>query len=1042
MMRKAFLRLGLVLFSCLGIATAHAGGPLDLGGAAGHTPVTYTNGGQGITINYDQGGLGSRSKAQADALIDQAIGLWNNVPTATVTLTRGADLPIDVTVANYSTYLGHYSDGINPIIYDTDGSITDALLGVGSKNSILGFAGSAYYSGSATYAEGEAVINGALAVSDNTLTIVLAHELGHFIGLDHTQLDNTQGLASSNYALMYPIAYRTLVSLHEDDTATVSALYPAADLATTYGVLSGKFTKTDATAILGSNIWAKESATGKVYSSVSDYLKQGTGYFRMLLPPGSYTLNAESIQTNFTGGSGVGPYSATPTSASFQAPNPITPITFQNATPGTTYAVNITAGCNADITFKLDGSGSVNSTTCVNRAPVAQNAAVSTKQNTPLNSAVVATDPDNDPLTYRIVAQGTRGTATMNATNGAFTYTPQAGVSGTDSFTFAANDSKVDSNIATVSITIIANAAPTITSLTATPQTLLDTGTSQLQVVANDPDAGPSPLSYVWSITSGGGSLSSTTIANPVYTPPNVSATTPVTINVVVFDGAASVNQSITLTVNDAGTPPPPPPMLSLIISADNANEVYLNGVLLGTGNDWTKSSSYSAALQSGTNVLAVKGIDAGGVAAMIAELAWPGASAVSDATWKVSTTAPAGWANIGFNDSAWPVATSYGQYGVVPWNKNVTGFPSASSAKWIWSADNNNDNTVFLRYTFMVGSVPLAISTGTLANGVAGAAYTQTLAATGGTAPYTWSIATGSLPAGLNLNTATGVISGTPSTAGTSNFSVQVQDNVGATTSKALTLNIAAANVAPTISSLTATPQTLLDTATSQLQVVANDPDAGPSPLSYVWSITSGGGSLSSTTIANPVYTPPNVSATTPVTINVVVFDGAASVNQSITLTVNDAGTPPPPPPMLSLIISADNANEVYLNGVLLGTGNDWTKSSSYSAALQSGTNVLAVKGIDAGGVAAMIAELAWPGASAVSDATWKVSTTAPAGWANIGFNDSAWPVATSYGQYGVAPWNKNVAGFPSASTAKWIWSADNNNDNTVYLRYTFTVP
>jgi hypothetical protein len=268
------------------------------------------------------------------------------------------------------------------------------------------------------------------------------------------------------------------------------------------------------------------------------------------------------------------------------------------------------------------------------------------------------------------------------------------------------------------------------------------------------------------------------------------------------------------------------------------------------------------------------------------------------------------------------------------------------------------------------------------------------------------------------------------------------VQDNVGATASKALTLNITAANAPPVITTLTATPQTLLDTASSQLQVVANDPDAGPAPLSYVWSITSGGGSLSSTTLANPVYTPPNVSAPTSVIINVAVTDGAATVNQSITLTVNDAGAPPPPPPMLSLIISADNANEVYLNGVLLGSGNDWTRSSSYSAALQSGTNVLAVKGIDAGGVAAVIAELAWPGASAVTDATWKVSTTAPTGWQATGFNDSAWPVATSYGQYGVGPWSKGVLGFPSASTAKWIWSADNNNDNTVYLRYTFTVP
>ena len=186
----------------------------------------------------------------------------------------------------------------------------------------------------------------------------------------------------------------------------------------------------------------------------------------------------------------------------------------------------------------------------------------------------------------------------------------------------------------------------------------------------------------------------------------------------------------------------------------------------------------------------------------------------------------------------------------------------------------------------------PLALSTTTLPAGTVGSNYNQALAATGGTPPYTWSIISGSLPAGLSLNAATGVISGTPTTVGTSNFSVQVRDNVGTTTSKALTLTITAANIAPTIAALTATPQTLLDNATSQLQVVASDAD-GPSALSYTWTILSGGGSLNNSAIANPIYTPANVSASTTVTINVAVSDGAAIVNQSITLTVNDAGLP-----------------------------------------------------------------------------------------------------------------------------------------------------
>ena len=51
-------------------------------------------------------------------------------------------------------------------------------------------------------------------------------------------------------------------------------------------------------------------------------------------------------------------------------------------------------------------------------------------------------------------------------------------------------------------------------------------------------------------------------------------------------------------------------------------------------------------------------------------------------------------------------------------------------------------------------------------------------LTATGGAPPYTWSI-TGSLPGGLGLDSATGQISGTPDTAGASNFTAQVADSM-----------------------------------------------------------------------------------------------------------------------------------------------------------------------------------------------------------------------------------------------------------------------
>ena len=84
-----------------------------------------------------------------------------------------------------------------------------------------------------------------------------------------------------------------------------------------------------------------------------------------------------------------------------------------------------------------------------------------------------------------------------------------------------------------------------------------------------------------------------------------------------------------------------------------------------------------------------------------------------------------------------------------------------------------------------------LTITTTSLPGGTVGTAYSQTLQATGGTTPYTWSLASGTLPAGLTLNASTGVISGTPTAAGTSNFTAQVTDALSATATKALSITI-----------------------------------------------------------------------------------------------------------------------------------------------------------------------------------------------------------------------------------------------------------
>ena len=79
---------------------------------------------------------------------------------------------------------------------------------------------------------------------------------------------------------------------------------------------------------------------------------------------------------------------------------------------------------------------------------------------------------------------------------------------------------------------------------------------------------------------------------------------------------------------------------------------------------------------------------------------------------------------------------------------------------------------------TLTVQPTGLVIKTTSLPNGQQGQPYSAALSATGGTAPYTWSVANGSvLPAGLALSSA-GVISGTAVTPGTGTFSVQLADD------------------------------------------------------------------------------------------------------------------------------------------------------------------------------------------------------------------------------------------------------------------------
>jgi hypothetical protein len=143
-------------------------------------------------------------------------------------------------------------------------------------------------------------------------------------------------------------------------------------------------------------------------------------------------------------------------------------------------------------------------------------------------------------------------------------------------------------------------------------------------------------------------------------------------------------------------------------------------------------------------------------------------------------------------------------------------------------------DNTGATRDYFTIkkgaGTAP-TITTSTLPDGTVGAAYSQALAATGSTTPYFWGIVSGQLPAGLGI-TDSGVITGSPTgPAGTSTFEARVTGQNGLSSSRSLSIRVAA----PLQITTTSLPGGSVGTAYSQ-SVVAS---GGQTPLA--WSVVAG---------------------------------------------------------------------------------------------------------------------------------------------------------------------------------------------------------
>lgn len=172
-----------------------------------------------------------------------------------------------------------------------------------------------------------------------------------------------------------------------------------------------------------------------------------------------------------------------------------------------------------------------------------------------------------------------------------------------------------------------------------------------------------------------------------------------------------------------------------------------------------------------------------------------------------------------------------------------------------------------------------LTITNSALPNAQVGKAYTTTLSATGGSEPYTWALASGVLPAGLVLNTGTGVLSGTPSvTAAGTPLTFTVHDASTPAQSQSVSL---ALNVSPAAITVSISPRRAALTVTQTLNLVASTDDyAG-----VVWSTSSVAAGLSAHNSASG--TPVVLTAPSDAGVYTVTATSVTDATQSAVITI-----------------------------------------------------------------------------------------------------------------------------------------------------------
>ena len=574
-------------------------------------------------------------------------------------------------------------------------------------------------------------------------------------------------------------------------------------------------------------------------------------------------------------------------------------------------------------------------------------------EGTAYNQAVVATG-GLAPLAYSVSVGSLPAGLSLNSSTGAISGTP-TGPNGTASFTVKVTDKSNPVQSASQALSIAVNLPPAPAITTSSLPGAVEFANYNQTVAAT----GFGTLHYSVSVGSLPAGLSLNAGTGAITGPPSgPNATSSFTIQVT--DSSNPV-QSASQPLSIAVSLPPVPSITTTTLPNGTVGANYNQTIALTGGHGPFIWSISSGALPTGFSLNAATGAITGSSSpantysftVKVVDSSNPAQTAsqalsisiVNGPLLVVPATLPTGAVN-----DPYPSTTLGASGGLPPYTwaitvgslpaglslntstGAITGTPTGPSATANFTAQVTDSTNAKQTGTFSIIVNPaLAITSTSLPPATAGSNYSTNLSANGGVTPYNWTISAGSLPTGMNLSGNT--ISGIPTTAGTVNFSIQVNDASGGSQTAAVSINVAPAPLLTVVTTSSNLPQGLVNSSYSSTQLNAT---GGFQPYTSWIVVAPGTGSLPpglSLSSSGQISGTPTAAGTYPFTVQVT--DSAtptaktAQANLSITIAATTSCTTLTGKESLlqgdyAFVMKGFDAsgNPVFLGGVFVASG------------------------------------------------------------------------------------------------------------------------